>query len=397
MGLLWGSRTVPRTGPARSVPLPGYMWPSPPPSYANIALSSAESNLQSIAVRTAADLIASLASELPAHVYSGEGPDRRRRPAPGYLEDPAGEGHGLADWVYQVMMSWLLRGNVYGDVLELAPGGYPTQVLVHHPDEVSGWVDPGDGTIRWTVNGRAVTDMSRWMHRRVNPMPGRVQGMSVIGFHAAQIGLTLTATQFGLQWFRDGGHPSGMLTNSEVELDQGQTRKAKEAFMAALFGTREPVVMGKGWKFETIQVSPEESQFLATQGYTESQCARMFGPGIAEVLGYESGGSMTYANVESRSAHLLVYSMNKWLRRVERLLGEMLPRTQYVRIDRDALLQSTTLERYRAHESALRNAWRTVNEVRRDEEEPPVEWGDEPIALTAQPQPATAPDKDDTP
>jgi hypothetical protein len=55
-------------------------------------------------------------------------------------------------------------------------------------------------------------------------------------------------------------------------------------------------------------VPEEESQFLATQGYTEAQCARIFGPGFAEVLGYESGGSMTYANVESRASHLLVYS-----------------------------------------------------------------------------------------
>jgi hypothetical protein len=51
---------------------------------------------------------------------------------------------------------------------------------------------------------------------------------------------------------------------------------------------------------------------------------------------------------------------------------------QYVRINRDALLASTTLDRYRAHESALRNQWRTVNEVRSIEDLPPVDWGDEP-------------------
>lgn len=401
MGVLWGGRPATRQEQRVSVPWPTHLIDYGTTSYADVSLSTAESSLQSIAVRSAADLIASLASELPVHVYSGEGAERRRRPTPAHLLDPAGEGHGLADWVYQAVMSWLLRGNAYGDILERSGSGRPSQILLHHPDEVGGWVDPNDGKVHWTVNGRQVTDLDRWLHSRVNPMPGRVQGMSVIGFHAAQVGLTLTATRFGLQWFRDGAHPSGMLTNSEADIDNTQAKTVKDRFMAVLFGTREPVVMGKGWSFNSIQVSPEESQFLATQGYTEGQCARMFGPGIAEVLGYESGGSMTYANVESRSAHLLVYSVNKWLRRVERLLDLMLPGSQYTRIDRDALLQSTTLERYRAHESALRNRWKTVNEVRADEDMTAVGWGDEPAGGPAaegdaeqEPTGAEAPKKD---
>ena len=373
------------------------------PTYADINLGSAEANLQSVAVRTSADLIASLASEMPVHVYSGEGSSRQRRPTPGYLEDPAGDGYGLPDWLYQLMMSWMLRGNVYGDIVDQSRG-YPTQVVLHHPDEAGGWID-SEGKVRWSVAGKPVENPDRFMHRRINPMPGRVLGLSVIGLHAAQIGLTLTATQFGLQWFKDGAHPSGMLT-TEADLKGDGIQKAKDAFMAAVFGSREPLVMGKGWKYESIQVAPDESQFLETQGYTEAQCARMFGPGLAEVLGYETGGSMTYANVESRMSHLLVLSVNRWFRRAERLLTSMLPSSQYARIDRDGLLQSTTLERYKAHESALRNRWKTVNEVRADEELASVEWGDEPNSTTSpaaagggqddEPTGAEAPKKDGT-
>ncbi|WP_435585809.1 phage portal protein [Micromonospora aurantiaca (nom. illeg.)] len=375
------------------VPFGAHRQPIGSGSYAGVTLNTAESSLQSIAVRAAVDLIASLGSELPGHVYSGSGADRRQRSTPGYLEDPAGDGNGLADWAYQVLVSWLLRGNLYGDILDTsAQGGYPTQVALHHPDCVGAWLNAG-GEVQWTVNGRAVTEPERFLHRRVNPVPGRVQGLSPIEYHAAQIGLTLTATRYGLQWFREGAHPSAMLISEDRTLSPEQAKTAKARFMAALFGTREPIVMDSGWKYQAIQVSAEESQFLQTQGYTEAQCARIFGPGIGEVLGYESGGSMTYANVESRSAHLLVYSLNKWLRRLERLIGEMLPRGRYWRIDRDALLQSTTLERYRAHESALKNNWKRINEVRADEDMPPVPWGDEPYAV--RPAPADDPDKDD--
>lgn len=375
MAVFWRRSEPARVEQRSNVALPSYLF-GQPSSYASVDTSSAESSLQSIAVRATVDLIASLGSELPVDVYSGDGPDRRRRPTPGYLLDPSGDGHGLADWSYQVFQTWLLRGNLYGEVLDRR-GGHPTQVTLYNPDDVSGWVN-ADGSVTWAVCGKPVSPAA-FLHRRVNPIPGRIQGLSPVAFHAAQIGLTLTATQFGLQWFRDGAHPGGMLTNEETSLDQTQAKVAKERFLAALRGTREPVVLGKGWKYQQVQVSPEESQFLATQGYTEAQCARIFGPGFAEVLGYESGGSMTYANVESRSAHLLVYSLNKWFTRLERLLTEMLPRPQYARINRDAMLQSTTLDRYRAHELALRNQWRTVNEVRALEDLTAVGWGDQPM------------------
>lgn len=366
--------------------VPPLVYPSA--RFTDVNLASAEASLQSIAVRSAVDLIASLGSELPIDVYSGVGRDRQARRMPTYLQDPAGDGYGLEDWCYQGLESLLLRGNLYGDILDRARAGYPTQVVLQHPDEVHGWIDPVDGVEHWLIAGREV-DRARLLHRRVNPVPGRVLGLSPVAYHAAQIGLSLTSTQFGLQWFRDGGHPSAMLTNSEMDLTGTDAiAKAKEQFMAAVYGSREPLVMGKGWTYAGIQIAPEESQFLETQGFSAAECARIFGPGIAEVLGYESGGSLTYGNVVDRDLHLLKYSLNKWLRRMERLLTSMLPQPQYVRIDRDALLQTATLDRYRAYESALRNRWRTVNEVREDEDMQPVEWGDEP-------NPATAPAADD--
>lgn len=349
--------------------------------YAGVNTSLAETSLQSIAVRSAVDLIASLVSELPIDVFSGSGADRTERPKPGYLLDPAGDGAGLEDWAYQVMMSWLLRGNLYGEILAKSRSGYITQASLFYPDDVTGTLD-GNGQVRWMVNGKDIS-ASRLLHRRVNPVPGRVLGLSPIAFHASTIGLTLTTTRFGNQWFRDGAHPGGLLTNSEADLTPEQAATAKARFLASLRGVREPAVLGKGWEYKQIQVAPEESQFLETQGFSEAQCARIFGPGIPEVLGYDSGGSMTYANVVDRRADVLVFSLNKWLNRYERLLTAMLPAPQYVKVNRDALLQSTTLERYKAYAIAASNQWKTVNEIRDDEDMPPVSWGDQPNQKTA--------------
>jgi len=367
-------------------------------TYDTISVSTIGDALRSIAVGSASDLFASLSSELPLGVFSGVGADRRQRQAPGYLDDPGGDQVGREDWAYRIMMSWLMRGNMMGDVLDRR-GGVPVQVDVWHPDSCMPMIDYSNGGVVWTHNGRPV-DMETFVHRRVNPLPETVLGQSVISRHASQIALPLMAQRYGVQWFTEGAHPSGILSSDAVDvwaLTDDQVKQIKNRFMAGLRGSREPALVGKQWSFKALQVVPEESQFLETLGASEAQCCRMFGPGVAEVLGYQSGGSLTYANVESRMTHLLVLSLGKWIRRLERMFSWMLPVGQYVILDRDALLESTTLARFQAHASALQNRWKVVNEVRAIEGLPPVTWGDEPNSGGVQSDPTTNPAGNEAP
>jgi HK97 family phage portal protein len=310
---------------------------------------------------------------------------------PGWLQDPDGSDQGLEDWCYRVLVSWLLRGNLYGDVLERGPAQMLKQVDIFHPDRVHPLIE--DGEVKWLHQGREVPT-NRMLHRRVNPVPGCLLGLSPVAYHAWTIGLNLTTTRFGLQWFQDGAHPGGVLRNTEVDLSKpGVAETAKDRFMAALRGSREPLVLGKGWEWQQIQLNPDESQFLETQGFTAAESARIFGPGIAEILGYGTkGSSLTYSNLIDRDLHVLKYALNKWLRRLERLLSMFLPRPQYVRLNRDALLETDTLRRYQAYAIALDKRFKVVNEIRDKEELPPVDWGDEP-----NPTPGAAPPQPDQP
>lgn len=346
-------------------------------SYQDIDLQTMENSLQVIAMRSSVELLASIASELPIDVYRGEGRDRKQIAMPGYLEDPAGDGYGIEDWISQAMVSWLLRGNLYGDTLERGPSDTLRQVRLFHPDSVTPVMDT-NGKLQWTVVGQDVPARD-FFHRRVNPVPGRILGLSPVSSHADSIGLAISTTRFGLGWFQGGAHPGGILSNSEADMsDETVSQTAKDRFMAALRGTREPLVLGRGWDYKQIQIAPEESQFLQTQEYSAAECARIFGPGVAEVLGYKTSGSMTYVNMVDRDLSLLKYAANKWLTRIDRLLSQFLPRPQYVRLNRDAFLETNALERWRKHVLSLNSAAVTVNEVREIENYQPVEWGDEP-------------------
>ncbi|MDT9689394.1 phage portal protein [Streptomyces sp. P9(2023)] len=345
-------------------------------TFASVNLSRTESSLQKVAVWSAVNLISSLTATLPVDVYEGQGAARRQLPLPKVLVDPAGDGYGRVDWTYQYMLSLLLRGNTNGNVADRDRMGHPTQIVLYHPDEVQGWRDQKSGLPQWRVGGESIDADDMW-HQRAYSVPGRLQGLSPVAFHAQTIGLGIAALRFGVQWFEDGAHPSGLLTNDNA-LDAKQAKTAKDRFMAALRGSREPVVLGQGWKYQQIQVAPEESQFLETQKYTSAECARIYGPGMPEILGYDTGGSMTYANVEQRSLDLLTYTLDPWLVRTEDMWSSLLPGAQYAKINRAALARTDLLTRYRAHAIALQNRWEVVNEVRDIEDMQPVAWGDVP-------------------
>jgi HK97 family phage portal protein len=356
----------------------------PPNSQAGTAMGGnggLEWSLQKIAVWACVCLTATIAECMPVEVFDDDGPNKSKVPLPSWLADLGGDGHGLPDWLFQGVFSQMLRGNLYG----LAPedfrtrAGTPTLIQIQHPDMVS-LLQPfsAGAPVEWRVRGQKVPDGEMW-HRRVFPVPGRLLGASPIEYGGSTISLAVATTKFGLQWFHEGAHPSGILTN-EAKLDQGQARTAKERFMASLVGTREPAVLGNGWKYQTIQVAPNESQFLETAGFTSAECCRLFGPGYAQIFGYETGESLTYANVEQRSLDMLTYAVDPWLVRFERMLTLLLPGGQNLRFNRGGLLRSDLLTRYQAHEIALRNKMQTVNEVRAIEDQAPVPWGSNPEA-----------------
>jgi HK97 family phage portal protein len=370
----------------------GSVFPSPPippnsqaggigSNYARVDLSRTESSLQKVAVWSCVNLVATIAETMPLDYFPRP---RDPQPLPSWMADLGGDGHGLPDWLYQYAYSSMLRGNAYGLVGAMdSRRGSPTQIVLQHPDLVHVLPDQ-DGVPHWWMNGLQV-DADKVWHRRVHPAPGQMLGLSPIALQATTIATGIAALQFGYQWFKEGGHPSGVLT-TDNDLKQEHAETAKARFMAAIHGRREPAVLGGGWKYQQIQIAPNESQFLETNQFTAAECCRIFGPGFAEIFGYETGGSLTYSNIEQRSLDLLTYAVDPWLVRIERALSGLLPRPQTVRFNRAALVRTDLLTRFKAHAIALQNQFETVNEVRELEDQGPVEWGDKPTA----PPPAPA-------
>lgn len=317
------------------------------------------------------NLIADVVSMLPIDVYRKTDNGRTIVASPPILQRPS-PFVPLSAWVWQAVASLVTQGNAFGLITKLEANGYPSQVS---------WLDPTGVRLRKDDNGvvtyhvgKQVYDASSVVHIPAFVLPGSLVGLSPLGLFRRTVELGLRAEEHGYGWFRDGAVPSALVRADQV-LDEEQSGQIKAAVYRAVNG-REVLVMGAGLTYEQISVNAEESQFLETIRANAATVCQVFRV-PPEMLGVPGGGSsVTYANREQRSIDFLTFTLAPWLVRLEEALTGLLPADQFVKFNVDALLRSDTMTRYQAHSIALRDGWRSRNEVRRLEDEPPIPDGD---------------------
>lgn len=308
-----------------------------------------ESSMQQHTVWKCVRLVSDVVACMTPVVYKGPGVGfgkADRIDSPQILTQPSADAD-IFDFTYMLMVSMLLRGNTFGQIMNEDKLGRPTQIELLHPDKVK-VVEQTNGTIMYRC-GAAPLDPSTVWHRKGYRMPGLPVGLSPIKYAKGLVELSNAAQLFGNRFFADGGHPSGILTNATQKLvTQDEADTVKKRFLAAIRGGREPVVMGGGWEYKQISIAPDESQFLQTQKYSSSAICGFFGV-PPEIVGEASEGSaITYANVESRSLDFLKFGIGGWIERLERWYTGLVPRGQYVKLDTSKLLRSDALTRFQA-------------------------------------------------
>ena len=321
--------------------------------------------MQHSAVWACVNLIAGSISTLPLAAYRrGE-----RDPLPDLpplLRQPSA-GWSLPEFLYATLQCLLVRGNCYGLIVDRAGGGLlPSQVELLAYERVGVQVDD---RVIYRIDGQEVDPASIW-HVRAFTTPGNVVGLSPIGHARQAIGLGLGAEKYAAKFFGESAIPSGVLT-SDQDIKQDRADQLKARWKAAHQGNREIAVLGSGARFQPVTIPPEQAQFLETTRANVATIARYFGV-QPELIGGESGGSLTYANVEQRALDFLTFGLRPWLVRLETALSALLSSTTTVKFNAATLVRTDLLTRYQAHESAIRAGWKLRSEVRELEDLPPV-------------------------
>ena len=361
-------------GSRRSSPFPEpVISPFPGVSIFGGATATMSGAMQNDAVWASVRLLADAVSMMPVHAFTYRAGQRVPIPDPMILTEPE-PYTTFATWIYQFMVSCLLRGNLYGVPISHDGNGYVQQAQIVDPDHCS-W-RKSNGVWQVTIGGVQYA-RSDILHVPAFPVPGSPEGLSPIKYAANRpLAVANAAAAFGESFFQDGAHPSALISTDQP-LTTTQAKQVKDAVEANAHG-REPLVLGgPGIKWTAMQIAPEESQFLLTQQYTVTQIARVFGV-PPEMIGGQSTNSMTYANVTQRAMDFLTYCVQPWLTRIEAALSALLPAERHVRFDTSVLVRLDALTQAQVDEVHLTAGAKVINEVRQTIDLSPVSWGDEP-------------------
>jgi HK97 family phage portal protein len=363
---------------------------------------SADSALTLAAVYSCVRLLAESVASLPLQVYRDNGTRRVRVNTSSLFDQPAAYGTQY-DWVYQCMTSLLLHGNVYGLVTSRDGFGFPTNIEWLRTELVSIQEDSSLNPMvaKWFYMGRQLSREDLF-HIRGFTLPGRVDGLSPIRMFAQTIGSGLGALQYGNDWFANGGIPPGKFKNSQQTVDPAKADEVKARLMQAI-RTRQPLVYGRDWDYETFAVPPEEAQFLDSMKLTATQIAAIYDV-PPERVGGEPGGSLTYATQEQDQIRLAL-TTGRWCTRLEHAFFGLLPERQYVRFNVDAMIRTDTKTRHEVFKLDRDMGLKSIDELREIDDLEPLPNGEgtdySPLAVTvaeaAAPKPQPAPSAEQQP
>jgi HK97 family phage portal protein len=292
-------------------------------------------------------LLADSVSTLPLHVYRGD--DRDPIPTPPLLQRPSADFPELADWLWAVMASLLLRGNAWGLVTDRRGAGLlPSQVDLVHPDRVAVTTN-GDG-LRVIRIGGVEQNPADVFHIKAFTWPGQLEGLSPIAYAREAIGLGLGAERYGARYFAGADLPIGFLeTDQDIKQNVADLLRARwrQLGRGGWDGRRDIAVLGNGAKFRPLAIAPEESQFIQTQKFSVSTICRFYGIPPEMVAG-ETAGHEAYTSPEMRGTDFLTFTLRPWLLRIERAVSGLLPSTQSAKFNAGGFLRATLKEQYEA-------------------------------------------------
>lgn len=320
------------------------------------------------------NLVTNICSDLPVDVFRGKGGTRVEvAPQPSIVASPSLLVSGR-EWRAQGLRGVLSAGNSVAMAVNKDKFGRISAAEWLSSESVEIKQDSSLRPAEYRIDGKRVP-RENLIHLRGFVKPGSVIGCSPAEYAKELIGTSLAGEKYAGGWFGDGAHPSAIFQNTEKKLNPEESATVKQRFLSAMRGKREPLTVGSDWKYTPIQANPAESQVIESLEFSAAQTCRLFGPGLAEVLGYKTGGSLDYSTRLDRTLDLLQFTANHWVVKFEDLLTSMIPQPQYVKFNVDALLRTDPKSRWDIHQIARTIGAENIDEIRDHEDMPPLPNG----------------------
>jgi HK97 family phage portal protein len=348
---------------------------------------SPRGSLQVSAVWQAVSMISGDVAKLPLDVYQS-GDDRqidRKHSAWPLVRHRANREKSAFDFWRTIMVHALIWNNGYG-YIDRDNSGRPLELFNLLPDRTQ--AERHNGALVY-VTETMRPDGTPWL--RAIPAadiihvkgiaPDIIHGCSLVEKAKHSWALAVALQKFASKFFRNGTRAGGIL-----EIPAAMTPKASQKLEEGFKKTDEnswfkTVILRDGAKFHQQTIAPNEGQMNESREQQVREVARWFNLAPSR-LGLSD--SVSYNSKSEDNQDYLDTTLSPWLCAIAsecnmKLLAEAEQRdfSRYFEHNTFALLRMSGLQRYQMHAIGIRSRFLLPNDVRRIENMPPLEGGDE--------------------
>lgn len=331
--------------------------------------------LSIVTVFTCIAILADAVSTLPLETFRrAKDKSKKQVDAPPLIVNPWPEGT-LQDWLTQVMVSLLLRGNFYGQITDRDLAGRATMIMPVHPDDVMARRNLQSGKREYRFKGKLVP-LDDVFHVPATLVPGSFIGLNPVEYVRGAFGLAAATEKYGSQFFANSANPSGVIEYAGDLSPAATLDLARDWKMAhqGLGQASMPAVLTGGATWKTIGINPDDAQFLLTRDFQRHEIASFFR--IPEhMLGFQDRTSSWGTGIEQMELGFVLNTLRAWLNRIETPLSNLIPANQVCKFNLDNRLRADTLQRFQAYTLARNGSWLNVDEIRDREDLPPLPDG----------------------
>jgi len=273
------------------------------------------------------------------------------------------------DFLFQTVADLALSGNAFwfknygsnGQVnnLTILPA---SAVNVNNPFTKDG--KPDFSRIVYDYMGTQYTK-NEIEHLKIFSRAGYLRGVSPIESCRKDISAAIDLRDYAGNWFTAGGVPTGVLKTNQML--NAADAEAVTANWHNKQQNKQVAVLGNGFEYQAIALSPKDALFTEVQDQQVQAIARLFGVPARLLLTSVPGASDTYTNLQDENQVFYRHTLMAYTDAITDALSNCLPRGVRIEFDFEHLFKADVAARYNYYKTGIDAGFLEVDEVRTKE------------------------------
>jgi HK97 family phage portal protein len=282
----------------------------------------------------------------------------------------------------QTMQGYVLTwGNAYAEIIRNAAGQVADLIIIH-PGRVTIKVSPTYNVVYEVQqpNQQVVSILASDMFH-IHGLGDGILGYSQVQLFKQTLGLAASAEQAGASFFKNMMRPSAVLNHPSVLGNEAYNRlqKSMRDKQQGAGKTGDVTILEEGMSLTQWTIPPNDAQFLETRVYGVQDVARIFNLPPHKIGDLSRA---TFSNIEESNTEYVVDTLQPWLTNWEQEIEfKLMTEQERMRISAkfsvEALLRGNSAARAEFYTKMQNNGAFSVNDIRRLENMPSIENGDE--------------------